>query len=96
MLLKNWGFTFLTISVTFITLEVSLKQLEEQGNFLERQLTELKGKIKEGLLRQENLKRQINSQSDPAWVEMVLKKELGLVPEGQIKVYFSNGTSSSL
>ncbi|HNA62013.1 MAG TPA: hypothetical protein PKW79_02935 [Rhabdochlamydiaceae bacterium] len=31
---------------------------------------------------------QIDSQSDPAWVEMVLKRNLGLVPEGQVKVYF--------
>lgn len=31
---------------------------------------------------------EINSQSDPAWVELMLMKNLGLVPEGQIKVFF--------
>ncbi len=31
---------------------------------------------------------QVNSQNDPAWIEMVLMKELGLVPEGHVKVYF--------
>jgi hypothetical protein len=37
---------------------------------------------------QEDLLLQINSQSDPGWVELVLMKGLGLVPEGQTKVYF--------
>ncbi len=37
---------------------------------------------------QEDLILQMNSQSDPAWVELVLKRRLGLVPEGQLKVYF--------
>ncbi|HUD01639.1 MAG TPA: hypothetical protein VMR37_04890 [Rhabdochlamydiaceae bacterium] len=40
------------------------------------------------LVEQEHLLLQIQSQSDPAWVEMVLKRNLGLVPEGQTKVYF--------
>lgn len=37
---------------------------------------------------QKELLLQIQSQSDPAWVEMCLKRNLGLVPEGQVKVYF--------
>jgi hypothetical protein len=40
------------------------------------------------LADQEELLLQIQSQSDPAWVELVLKRNLGLVPEGQTKVYF--------
>jgi hypothetical protein len=36
----------------------------------------------------EELLRQIRSQSDPEWIELVLMKRLGLVPEGQTKVYF--------
>lgn len=38
---------------------------------------------------QQDLSKQINSQSDPAWVELTLMKGLGLVPEGQIKVIFN-------
>lgn len=41
---------------------------------------------------QDNLLRQINSQSDPAWIELTLIKILGLVPEGQKKVVFQNST----
>lgn len=39
-------------------------------------------------LEREELLRQIHSQSDPEWMELVLMKRLGLVPEGQTKVYF--------
>lgn len=31
---------------------------------------------------------QIESQSDPEWVRMTLMKELGMVPDGQVKVFF--------
>ena len=30
-----------------------------------------------------------NSQSDPMWIEQVLMKEVGLVPEGQLKIHFT-------
>ncbi len=42
----------------------------------------------EASLQKEELLLQINSQRDPAWLEMVLKRNLGVVPEGQVKVYF--------
>ena len=45
--------------------------------------------VKEAALReQQELTMQINSQSDPAWVELVLMRCLGLVPEGQKKILF--------
>ena len=36
----------------------------------------------------EELKLKILSQSDLAWIEMVLMRELGVVPEGWLKVHF--------
>lgn len=36
----------------------------------------------------EDLRLEISSYEDDAWKEMVLKKRLGVVPEGQMKVYF--------
>lgn len=39
-------------------------------------------------LEKEELELLINSYSDPTWLEMVLMKGLGMVPKGQIKVYF--------
>ena len=57
------------------------QQLTEQSAHLQIEKQKL-------LLRQQNLQLQINSQSDRAWVELILMKELGLVPEEQRKVYF--------
>ena len=48
-------------------------------------------KQKDLIAREKNdLDLKINSQSDPAWIELVLMKELGVVPEGKIKVHFKN------
>lgn len=41
------------------------------------------------LHEQEDLKLQIASQNDPAWIEMVLMRDLGLVPDGWLKVHFT-------
>ena len=50
---------------------------------LEKKREEKKEENKELLL-------QINSQSDPAWIEMILMRELGVVPEGKLKVHFTS------
>lgn len=80
--------TFLTIFTSLIVLETSLKKVELEESALLNQLNGLKIKIEEAKTHQNYLTRQINSQSDPSWIEMVLKKELGMVPEDQIKIYF--------
>lgn len=36
----------------------------------------------------EELAQRIASQSDPAWIELVLLREVGVVPEGFLKVHF--------
>ena len=41
------------------------------------------------LERREDLKLKMASQTDPAWVEMVLMRDLGVVPEGWLKVHFT-------
>lgn len=37
---------------------------------------------------QADLRLQLNSQHDPAWIELTLMRCLGVVPEDQTKVYF--------
>lgn len=49
--------------------------------------TELEEKIAAAEIKREELQREINSQSDPAWIELTLMRILGLVPEGYTKVY---------
>ena len=43
---------------------------------------------KECELEKQQLQLKIASQTDPAWIEMILMRDLGVVPEGYLKVYF--------
>lgn len=40
------------------------------------------------LQNREELALALASQDDPAWIEMVLMRDLGVVPEGFLKVHF--------
>ncbi len=61
----------------------------------ERMISELEFRVSEmekqklaALIQQEDLSLTLASQSDPSWIELVLLRELGVVPEGFLKVYF--------
>lgn len=45
---------------------------------------------REFLEKKEKLLLEIASQNDPEWIKLLFKRELGLVPEGQIKVYLAD------
>lgn len=55
---------------------------------LQKRLYMVQTEIRLASAEKEELLRQIHSQSDPQWIELVLMKRLGLVPEGQVKVHF--------
>lgn len=59
------------------------RQFYEQRLGLEKEKQKL-------LDQQQELKLQIQSQNDPAWIELTLMRKLGLVPDGQTKIYFTN------
>lgn len=71
-----------------IVYEQGLKERDDIYQQLTLQKQRLHKEKETALLLQENLQLQINSQSDPAWIELTLIKVLGLVPEGQKKIYF--------
>ena len=85
-----WRFWWvcLVVLIGLIMLEQRLKTLHSEREQLFQQYQFLIEEKEKAVTLKENLKLQINSQSDPAWVELTLKKGLGLVPEGQIKVLF--------
>jgi len=51
-------------------------------------LTEIEKTRAELSKEKEQLHLKIASQADPAWIEMILMRDLGVVPEGYLKVYF--------
>lgn len=79
--------------ITFILLNFSVfhpisKHLDFGKKKLLSSLSQLEKEKELALKKRTHLQLQIESQNDPSWVEMVLKKELGLVSEGQTKVHF--------
>ena len=88
-LLQNW-WVVLFISVCGLLYFNSVSKKNEILTSLEQRLESLSAEKKIILQEKEDLLLQVNSQSDPAWIQLTLMKGLGLVPEGQKKVYFHN------
>jgi len=65
------------------------KKLQEIA-LLEKKQAQLEQEKQACLEVQEDLRLCIASRSDPAWIELMLMKNLGVVPEGQIKVHFTS------
>ncbi len=55
---------------------------------LKAKVIQLESNLYAAAAEHDDLLMQIQSQSDHAWVELLLKKHLGMVPCGQTKVYF--------
>ena len=85
----RWWWVLLFIILCYLFYEQGLKTRDQKYALLYRKLMELRGEKQIAKSTQEDLLLQINSQSDPAWVELTLMKGLGLVPEGQTKVFFT-------
>ena len=85
---KNW-WVVVFISLCGFVYYNSVSKKNEVLASLDRHLEALSDEKALSLEEKEDLRLQINSQSDPAWIQLTLMKGLGLVPEGQLKVYFS-------
>jgi len=88
LFLENWWIILFCL-ITSIALEVGLHRESTAYSQLNAQYTALLNEKDETQAQQDRLQRQINSQSDAAWIELTLMKGLGLVPEGQTKVLFT-------
>jgi hypothetical protein len=60
-----------------------------QFNALNTQLLELQAARSKASLEHDRLLAQVESQNDIDWIELTLMRELGMVPEGQKKVFFT-------
>lgn len=84
---KSWWVILLLLICLFAyDRAVTQKQLEEEH--FRKKLEEIHLATKQALETQEELCQQIESQNDPAWIELTLMKRLGLVPEGKTKILF--------
>ena len=87
--MRSWWVAAFLVGGFVLYSHATQKKMKMAGD-LEAKLQELENEKSAALLEKDDLRLQINSQSDPAWIEMTLMKGLGVVPEGSQKVYFSN------
>ena len=85
--IQSWWVVAFVLVCTIIY-EQGLKERDLLYQQLTQKLMTLQQEKQDALQQQQNLQLQINSQSDLAWIELTLMKGLGLVPDGQQKVYF--------
>lgn len=86
---KTWGVILFAL-ICYMLFEQGMRKRNGDYDLLSQQLSVLQKEKQKALALQEDLLLQINSQSDPAWVELTLMKGLGMVPEGQTKYYFKS------
>ena len=81
-----WVFLFVVLCYGLYSQGMHKKKAAQRE--LLTRLEEYQAQKIQALEEQEDFLLQIQSQTDPAWIEMILMKKLGVVPEGQTKVYF--------
>lgn len=87
-LLKSWWVLFFTL-LCFVFYEREVKEWNIQHLALSKQLLELQKDKQQALAQQIELRNQVQSQESPEWIELLLMRELGVVPEGSKKIYFN-------
>lgn len=81
-----WVIAFVFLCLIFY--EQGLRNRKFLSDQLTQELADCRLQKSQALKEQQDLESQINSQSDLAWLELMLIKGLGVVPEGYQKVYF--------
>ncbi len=84
----QWWWVVLWFLSLLTLYEMSSQTRNDEFMRLTAHREQLQRDQEQALARHADLSLQVNSQSDPDWVELVLRKGLGLVPEGQTKVFF--------
>ena len=88
--LKSWSWVIAFVSISMVSFLHASKKKNEISEELHARINEL-SKVKRKIISENaELHQQLNSQSDPLWIEMTLMKGLGLVPEGQKKIHLED------
>lgn len=85
---KNWWVFLFCLSFGATYFHFRTEKLKEVGHLKSRLVT-MENEKSSALMARVDLKERLGSQNDPAWIEMVLMRDLGVVPEGFLKVHFN-------
>jgi hypothetical protein len=84
---RSW-WVLLFFLFSFIGYDQAIKKKTKDIFEFKMQLLSLEKIKQQKKAENEELTLMLGSQSDPAWIEQVLMRELGVVPEGKLKVHF--------
>ena len=84
----SWSPVLVFVFVCFFSYSHAHKKKTVVFEELKNRFEELTIQKKEAQRIQDDLHLQIESQSDPLWIEQTLMRGLGLVPNGQKKIIF--------
>ncbi|MGB7977861.1 MAG: hypothetical protein WCF19_01720 [Chlamydiales bacterium] len=84
---RSWWVLFFCAAAAVLHVHF-LKEKKNDLRLLSDRLEEMESEKLQALAIHEDLELKIASQTDPAWIEMVLIRDLGVVPEGFFKVHF--------
>jgi hypothetical protein len=87
LIFRSW-WMFLFLALCFLVYSHAMHKKDKAYLELQSYLVDLQEQKLALVNEREDLLLQTRSQSDPSWIQMILMKALGVVPEGQVKVYF--------
>lgn len=87
-LLKGWWWVTVSVFLIGVFYLHALKSRNASLKEMAFRFHQMEKEYFAALQEKDDLQLRIASQNDPAWVEMVLMREIGVVPEGWIKVHF--------
>lgn len=88
LIVRSW-WVILFVNLCYIAYEQAQVGRNHLYMNLNHQLNTLTEEKERALSLQKKLALQQNSQHDPAWIELILMERLGMVPDGSIKVFFT-------
>jgi len=90
-LFRNWWVLVILI-LCLILYEQGVNSYKDQQVYLSTRMEDLVQEKQLLRQQQEDIRLQIYSQSDPDWIELTLMRVLGVVPDGQKKMYFQKSS----
>ena len=84
----NWGWAVLFICVVSSIYVKASHKRNQRYQFFSSRLESMQMRKSQVSSANDSLTKRVQSQSDPEWIELTLKRVLGMVPEGQTKIHF--------
>lgn len=90
----SWWWVAFCVGALYLVYSQAAREKVRSFDQLQGRLFELRVLRERLIAENEDLEMKLQSQSDPQWIELVLKRRLGLTGEGQTKVLFNRENES--